>query len=558
MLILGSGPNRIGQGIEFDYSCVHAAMTLREAGFETVMVNCNPETVSTDYDTSDRLYFEPLTLEDVLEVVHAERAAGPVTGVVVQLGGQTPLGLAQALKDAGVPVLGTQPEAIHLAEERGAFGRVLEQAGLPAPRWGMASTYDQALAITRDIGYPVLVRPSYVLGGRGMEIVYDDGAMRETLARIHGSGPAGEPAPPVLVDRFLDDAVEIDVDALFDGDELFLGGVMEHIEEAGIHSGDSACVLPPITLGRAEIARIRRSTEAIARGVGVRGLLNVQYALVSDVLYVLEANPRASRTVPFVSKATAVPLAKAAARVMTGTSIAQLRDEGLLPAEGDGGTLPLDTAIAVKEAVLPFGRFHGVDTVLGPEMRSTGEVMGIDALFGTAFAKSQLAAYAGGLPTKGRAFVTVADRDKRSMVFPVKRLADLGFEILATEGTAEVLYRHGVVATVVRKHYEPDDGTPDAVTRILAGEIDLIVNTPFGVGPRLDGYEIRTAAVTRGVPCITTVQGLAATVQGIEALVGGAIGVTPLQEYGAGLRAQQRSGGRSAAVPGTQPDREES
>ncbi len=557
VLILGSGPNRIGQGIEFDYSCVHAAMTLREAGFATVMVNCNPETVSTDYDTSDRLYFEPLTLEDVLEVVHAERAAGPVTGVVVQLGGQTPLGLAQALKDAGVPVLGTQPEAIHLAEDRGAFGRVLEQAGLPAPRWGMASTYDQALAITRDIGYPVLVRPSYVLGGRGMEIVYDDGAMQDTLARIHGSGPAGEPAA-VLVDRFLDDAVEIDVDALFDGDELFLGGVMEHIEEAGIHSGDSACVLPPITLGRGEIARIRRSTEAIARGVGVRGLLNVQYALVSDVLYVLEANPRASRTVPFVSKATAVPLAKAAARVMTGTSIAQLRDEGLLPAEGDGGTLPLDTAIAVKEAVLPFGRFHGVDTVLGPEMRSTGEVMGIDALFGTAFAKSQLAAYAGGLPTKGRAFVTVADRDKRSMVFPVKRLADLGFEILATEGTAEVLYRHGVVATVVRKHYEPDDGTPDAVTRILAGEIDLIVNTPFGVGPRLDGYEIRTAAVTRGVPCITTVQGLAATVQGIEALVGGAIGVTPLQEYGAGLRAQQRSGGRSAAVPGTQPDREES
>ncbi|MFI5101369.1 MAG: carbamoyl-phosphate synthase large subunit, partial [Actinomycetes bacterium] len=491
VLILGSGPNRIGQGIEFDYSCVHAAMTLREAGFATVMVNCNPETVSTDYDTSDRLYFEPLTLEDVLEVVHAERAAGPVTGVVVQLGGQTPLGLAQALKDAGVPVLGTQPEAIHLAEERGAFGRVLEQAGLPAPRWGMASTYEQALAITRDIGYPVLVRPSYVLGGRGMEIVYDDGAMQETLARIHGSGPPGEPAPAVLVDRFLDDAVEIDVDALFDGDELFLGGVMEHIEEAGIHSGDSACVLPPITLGRAEIARIRRSTEAIARGVGVLGLLNVQYALVSDVLYVLEANPRASRTVPFVSKATAVPLAKAAARVMTGTSIAQLRDEGLLPAEGDGGTLPLDTAIAVKEAVLPFGRFHGVDTVLGPEMRSTGEVMGIDALFGTAFAKSQLAAYAGGLPTKGRAFVTVADRDKRSMVFPVKRLADLGFEILATEGTAEVLYRHGVVATVVRKHYEPDDGTPDAVARILAGEIDLIVNTPFGVGPRLDGYEIR-------------------------------------------------------------------
>ncbi len=546
VLILGSGPNRIGQGIEFDYSCVHAATTLRGVGVETVMVNCNPETVSTDYDTSDRLYFEPLTLEDVLEVVHAERAVGPVLGVVVQLGGQTPLGLAQGLKDAGVPVLGTQPEAIHLAEERGAFGRVLAQAGLPAPRWGLASTYDQALAITRDIGYPVLVRPSYVLGGRGMEIVYDDAMLEGYIERATQISPEH----PVLVDRFLDDAVEIDVDAIFDGEDLFVGGVMEHIEEAGIHSGDSACALPPITLGRAEVDRIRRSTEAIARGVGVRGLLNVQYALAGDVLYVLEANPRASRTVPFVSKATAVPLAKAAARVMLGATIAQLRAEGLLPAEGDGGTLPLDAPIAVKEAVLPFGRFHGVDTVLGPEMRSTGEVMGIDALFGTAFAKSQMAAYAGGLPTKGRAFVTVADRDKRSMVFPVKRLADLGFEILATEGTAEVLYRHGVVATVVRKHYQPDDGTPDAVQRILAGEIDLIVNTPYGVGPRLDGYEIRTAAVTRGVPCITTVQGLAATVQGIEALVGGAIGVTPLQEYGAALRAR-------AGRAGPRDDREE-
>jgi carbamoyl-phosphate synthase large subunit len=543
VLILGSGPNRIGQGIEFDYSCVHAATTLRGAGYETVMVNCNPETVSTDYDTSDRLYFEPLTLEDVLEVVHAERAVGPVVGVVVQLGGQTPLGLAQPLKDAGVPVLGTQPEAIHLAEERGAFGRVLAQAGLPAPRWGLASTYEQALAITGDIGYPVLVRPSYVLGGRGMEIVYDDAMLEGYIERATQISPEH----PVLVDRFLDDAVEIDVDALFDGEELFLGGVMEHIEEAGIHSGDSACALPPITLGRAEVERIRRSTEAIARGVGVRGLLNVQYALVGDVLYVLEANPRASRTVPFVSKATAVPLAKAAARVMLGATVALLREEGLLPLEGDGGTLPLDAPIAVKEAVLPFGRFHGVDTVLGPEMRSTGEVMGIDALFGTAFAKSQLAAYAGGLPTKGRAFVTVADRDKRSMVFPVKRLADLGFEILATEGTAEVLHRHGVVATVVRKHYQDDDGTPDAVERIMAGEVDLIVNTPYGVGPRLDGYEIRTAAVTRGVPCITTVQGLAATVQGIEALVGGAIGVTPLQEYGAALRARSgEAAGRAA------------
>jgi len=545
VLILGSGPNRIGQGIEFDYSCVHAAMTLREAGYATVMVNCNPETVSTDYDTSDRLYFEPLTLEDVLEVVAAEQAAGPVVGVIVQLGGQTPLGLAQGLADAGVPIVGTSPAAIHLAEERGAFGRVLADAGLPAPRYGMATSYDQAVEITSQIGYPVLVRPSYVLGGRGMEIVYDDAALALALARIRGADPADDIhtwAHPILVDRFLDDAVEIDVDALYDGTELYLGGVMEHIEEAGIHSGDSACVLPPITLGRAEIDRIRRSTEAIAAGVGVRGLINVQYALVSDILYVLEANPRASRTVPFVSKATAVPLAKAAARVMMGETIADLRAEGLLPAAGDGGTMPRDAPVSVKEAVLPFGRFHGVDTILGPEMRSTGEVMGIDALFGTAFAKSQMAAYAGGLPTKGRAFVSVANRDKRSMVFPLKRLADLGFEILATEGTAEVLYRCGVVATVVRKHYEPDDGTLDAVQRILAGEIDLIINTPYGVGSRLDGYEIRTAAVTKGVPSITTVQGLSAAVQGIEALIRGEIGVVPLQEYGAAVRARRGEG----------------
>ncbi len=361
VLILGSGPNRIGQGIEFDYSCVHAAMTLREAGYATVMVNCNPETVSTDYDTSDRLYFEPLTLEDVLEVVHAERAAGPVVGVIVQLGGQTPLGLAQGLADAGVPVVGTSPAAIHLAEERGAFGRVLADAGLPAPKYGMATSYAEALTITADIGYPVLVRPSYVLGGRGMEIVYDDDALALALGRIRGAevGGAevggGDPLDdaqtwqhPILVDRFLDDAVEIDVDALYDGTDLYLGGVMEHIEEAGIHSGDSACVLPPITLGHGEIDRIRRSTEAIARGVGVRGLINVQYALVSDILYVLEANPRASRTVPFVSKATAVPLAKAGARVMMGETIAELRAEGLLPRTGDGGTMPLDAPVSVK------------------------------------------------------------------------------------------------------------------------------------------------------------------------------------------------------------------
>jgi len=539
VIILGSGPNRIGQGIEFDYSCVHASLALSEAGYETIMVNCNPETVSTDYDTSDRLYFEPLTLEDVLEIVHAEQKAGPVAGVICQLGGQTPLGLAQGLEDAGVPIVGTTPEAIHLAEERGAFGRVLAAAGLPAPKHGTATSYDEARRIAEEIGYPVLVRPSYVLGGRGMEIVYDDDALRAYLEKY--SGGLIDSEHPVLVDRFLDDAVEIDVDALYDGEELFLGGVMEHIEEAGIHSGDSSCALPPITLGRETIEKIRRSTEGIAKGVGVRGLLNVQYAMASDVVYVLEANPRASRTVPFVSKATATPLAKAAARVMLGESIANLRAEGLLPAEGDGGDLPPDAPIAVKEAVMPFNRFktpdgHTVDTILGPEMRSTGEVMGFDAFFGTAFAKAQTAAF-GPLPTEGKVFVSVANVDKRHMVFPIKRLADLGYEILATQGTAEVLRRNGVDATVVRKHFEGPgpDGEPTIVERILDGEVKLILNTPHGTtaggSPRLDGYEIRTAAILTNVPCITTVQGLGAAVQGIEAVRAGDIGVRSLQDW---------------------------
>ncbi len=552
VIILGSGPNRIGQGIEFDYACVHACFALSAAGYETVMVNCNPETVSTDYDTSDRLYFEPLTLEDVLEIVDAERMAGPVAGVIVQLGGQTPLGLARALAAAGVPVVGTSPDAIHLAEHRGEFGALLAAAGLPAPRHGTAASAAAARAVAAEIGYPVLVRPSYVLGGRGMEIIYDDG----TLEAYVGKATEASPEHPILIDRFLDDAIEIDVDALFDGEELYLAGVMEHIEEAGIHSGDSACALPPITLGRGDIDRIRESTGVIARGVGVRGLLNVQYALTAGVLYVLEANPRASRTVPFVSKATAVPVAKAAARVMLGATVAQLRDEGLLPAAGDGGTMPLDAPIAVKEVVLPFGRFRdaqgrGVDTVLGPEMRSTGEVMGIDEVFGTAYAKSQAAAY-GTLPVKGRAFVSVADRDKRSMIFPVKRLADLGFEIWATRGTAEVLRRNGVRATIVRKHSDGvgPDGEPDIVARILDGQVDLIVNTPFGSpgqsGPRLDGYEIRTAAVRRQIPCVTTIQGLAAAVQGIEAITRGEVGVRSLQEHATALR-----GGGAGAVDHT-------
>jgi carbamoyl-phosphate synthase large subunit len=543
VLILGSGPNRIGQGIEFDYSCVHAATTLSEAGFETVMVNCNPETVSTDYDTADRLYFEPLTFEDVLEVFRAESQSGlggpGVVGVIVQLGGQTPLGLAHRLENAGVPIVGTKPEAIDLAEDRGRFGQVLINAGLPAPKFGMATSFEEARDIAAAIGYPVLVRPSYVLGGRGMEIVYDDKTLHGYITRATQLSPEH----PVLVDRFLEDAIEIDVDALCDGTEIYIGGIMEHIEEAGIHSGDSACALPPVTLGRSDVEAVRRATEAIARGVGVVGLLNVQYALKDDVLYVLEANPRASRTVPFVSKATAVPLAKACARIMLGASISQLRGEGLLAKHGDGSAPGPNAPIAVKEAVLPFRRFRrmdgsGVDSLLGPEMKSTGEVMGIDHDFGSAFAKSQTAAY-GSLPTSGTVFVSVANRDKRSLVFPVKRLADLGFRVLATEGTAEMLRRNGIPCEVVRKHFQvPGEGLPatSALEAINAGEVDMVINTPYGnSGPRIDGYEIRSSAVTMNVPCITTVQGASAAVQGIEAAIRGEIGVQSLQELHAAL-----------------------
>ncbi|GAA1855859.1 carbamoyl-phosphate synthase large subunit [Myceligenerans crystallogenes] len=555
VIILGSGPNRIGQGIEFDYSCVHATLAL-EGDYETVMVNCNPETVSTDYDTSDRLYFEPLTFEDVLEVYQAELAAGPVKGIIVQLGGQTPLSLAQRLADAGLPILGTPPEAIDAAEDRGVFGQVLADAGLPAPAFGTARSLPQAREIAERIGYPVLVRPSYVLGGRGMEIVYSaeqltgyvERALASASAAAASAGTPGTLPAPLLIDRFLDDAMEIDVDALYDGHELFLGGVMEHIEEAGIHSGDSACVLPPVSLSEAEIARIRASTEAIAKGVGVRGLLNVQYALVSDVLYVLEANPRASRTVPFVSKATGTQLAKAAARVMVGDTIADLRENGLLPAEGDGGTLDLDAPLAVKEAVLPFKRFRTregivVDTVLGPEMRSTGEVMGFDKDFPHAFAKSQAAAY-GGLPTSGTVFVSVADRDKRHVVFPVKKLAEIGFTVLATEGTATVLRRNGIDTQVVRKYSagRGPAGEPTVVDLILDGQVDLVVNSPSGQGARADGYEIRAATTAADRPIVTTVDQLAAAVQGIEAVRGGPFAVTSLQEHTATTHARRAAG----------------
>ncbi len=529
VIILGSGPNRIGQGIEFDYSCVHASFTLRDAGFETIMINCNPETVSTDYDTSNRLYFEPLTLEDVLEVVHAETLAGPVLGVITQLGGQTPLGLAAGLKANGVAILGTSPDAINLAEERGAFGNILAEQGLKAPQFGMASSQLEATAIAHEIGYPVLVRPSFVLGGRGMEIVYDDAALGGFITRATDITPDH----PVLVDRFLDNAIEIDVDALFDGHELFLGGVMEHIEEAGIHSGDSACVLPSMTVTDEQLIEIRVATEKIARGVDVRGLINIQFAIADNALYVLEANPRASRTVPFVSKATGVPLAKAAARISVGATISELREEGLLPASGDG----VAQGVSVKEAVLPWNRFRrtdgrGVDAVLGPEMRSTGEVMGISPTFGESYAKSQIAAF-GPLPKSGIVFISLADKDKETGIEPTMGFSDLGFRILATEGTALFLRNHGIECTVVRKNSEGTGamGEKTIVDIINAGEIDLVINTPVGRGTRADGWAIRTAAVQRSIPCITTTAGFSAAVDAITFLQSSPLSIKSLQEW---------------------------
>ncbi|MFK4790236.1 carbamoyl-phosphate synthase large subunit [Microbacterium sp. ZW T5_56] len=537
VVIIGSGPNRIGQGIEFDYSCVHASFALADAGYETIMINCNPETVSTDYDTSDRLYFEPLTLEDVLEILDAESQSGTILGVVCQLGGQTPLGLAKGIEAAGYTILGTSPAAIDAAEERQLFSQILDAAQLVAPRHGTAIDAAGAVKIAEEIGYPVLVRPSFVLGGRGMEIIYDTPNLRDYFVRNEGQVVIGE-GYPLLVDRFLDDAIELDVDALFDGEELYIGGVMEHLEEAGIHSGDSSCTLPPMSLGRSDIDRVREATLGIAQGVGVRGLLNVQFAISADVLYVIEANPRASRTVPFVSKALGIPLAKAAARIMTGSSIADLKAEGLLP-QSDGSRVPLDAPVSVKEAVLPFKRFRTkdgrtVDSVLGPEMRSTGEVMGIDRDFPTAFAKSQDAAY-GGIPRTGTVFISVADSDKRAVLLPAHRLQQLGYRLVATEGTAEVLARNGIAVEVVTKYSETQDsgdkrGERNIVDLINAGEIDIVVNTPSGVSARADGYEIRAAAVAADKALFTTMAVLGAAVTALDAM-GKPFEVRSLQEY---------------------------
>ena len=491
MIILGSGPNRIGQGIEFDYCCVHAAQTVRESGRDAVMINCNPETVSTDYDTSDRLYFEPLTLEDVIAVCEIEHPEG----VVVQFGGQTPLKLASGLAAAGIPILGTSIDAIDLAEDRSRFGALLGQLGYSAPPYATAASPEEALAVAPEVGFPLLVRPSYVLGGRAMEIVYDVAGLEDYLVRV------GTPEnAPIYLDRFLEDSIEVDVDALCDGEDVWIAGIMQHVEEAGIHSGDSACVLPPHTLGAEMLHRIREQTVGIARALGVVGLLNVQYAIRGDErLFVIEANPRASRTVPFVSKAIGMPLAKLACRVMLGERIADLD----LPDD------PTDNNhVCVKEAVLPFSRFAGADSLLGPEMRSTGEVMGIAEDFPTAFAKAQAAAGAR-LPQSGTVFVTVADSDKSAATGIASSLQELGFEIIATRGTAQALRRMGIRAEAINKLQE---GSDNVVDRIVRGQVDLVINTPTGTRARSDGYEIRAAAVARGIPCITTISGgMAAT-----------------------------------------------
>ncbi|HEY1688349.1 MAG TPA: carbamoyl-phosphate synthase large subunit [Solirubrobacteraceae bacterium] len=491
VVILGAGPNRIGQGIEFDYCCVHAAMTVRELEMDAVMINCNPETVSTDYDTSDRLYFEPLTAEDVLGVIEAERDGAELAGVIVQFGGQTPLKLAAALSQAGVPLLGTSVEAIDLAEDRSRFGALLERLGFQAPPYASAANAQEAIASAERVGYPLLVRPSYVLGGRAMEIVYSDEGLEDYLRREVAEQDARN---TIYLDRFLEDAVEVDVDALCDGQDVWIGGIMQHVEEAGVHSGDSACVLPPHSLGQEMLEQIRATTRALALEIGVVGLLNVQYAVYHGELYVIEANPRASRTVPFVSKAVGVPLAKLACKVMLGTKIAELS----LPREREG--LGFGEHVSVKEAVLPFDRFEGADALLGPEMRSTGEVMGIARDFPTAFAKAQAAAGLP-LPSSGTAFISVTDSDKAGAFAIAQILHDVGFAIVATRGTAETISRMGIPVTQLNKI---GDGSPHVVDWIERGDVAIVVNTPTGSGARSDGWEIRNAAVTRGVPCLTT------------------------------------------------------
>ncbi len=515
VIILGGGPNRIGQGIEFDYCCVHAAFALREMGIETIMVNCNPETVSTDYDTSDRLYFEPLTMEDVLNIVDVEASRGELLGVIVQFGGQTPLRLAVGLQQAGVHLLGTSADAIDRAEDRERFGALVEKLGLKAPRWGVARTADELARVANQLGYPVLVRPSYVLGGRAMEVVYDDEALARWLRRVTGQVPEVA-THPILVDHFLSDATEVDVDAVADGTDVLICGVMEHIEEAGIHSGDSACALPPHSLPRAVVDRIAEETRALARELGVVGLMNVQFAVKDGEVHVLEVNPRGSRTVPFVSKATGVPWAKVAAQVMAGRKLAELGVREVTPSH-----------VAVKEAVFPFVKFPGVDTVLGPEMRSTGEVMGIARDFPTAFAKAEIGAGTV-LPREGTAFISVRDQDKTATVEVARRLVDLGFAILATHRTAAYLREQGVPARGINKVKE---GRPHCVDAIINGEVAMVINTTTDAQAIRDSFSIRRSALNRGVPYFTTVQAAAAAAAAIAAIRASVLDVQTLQEY---------------------------
>jgi carbamoyl-phosphate synthase large subunit len=514
--ILGSGPNRIGQGIEFDYCCCHASFALREDGYETIMINCNPETVSTDYDTSDRLYFEPLTLEDVLAVIDREKPQG----VVVQFGGQTPLNLALELKRNGVPIIGTAPESIDLAEDRRRFGRLLEELGIPQPRNGTALVPEEAARVAGEVGLPVLVRPSYVLGGRAMVIAYDLNTVQEYVAQAALMGPAR----PVLIDQFLEDATEVDVDALADGTDVVIGGIMEHIEEAGVHSGDSSCVIPPVTLSASVLERIRDYTRRLAQALQVVGLMNVQYAIQRDTLYVLEVNPRASRTVPYVSKATGVPLAKVAARLMTGRKLAEMN----LPVVQTNGVAELAVRDyhAVKSPVFPFNKFRGVDTILGPEMRSTGEVMGIAKSFGQAFAKAQLAA-SQRLPRKGTIFISVSDRDKRHVVPLGHELTALGFRLMATRGTSAKLQADGIEVESV---YKVNEGRPNIVDLVKTGKVDMIINTPLGRESFYDEKSIRRAAIRYNIPCVTTISAANAAARGIRALREHAFEVSALQD----------------------------